>query len=100
VANGVLYVSATNDPLTAYNAATGTSLWTGATAQSDFAAAPAVANGVVYAAAGPGTIAAYDVATHALLWTSPNLGLGESSPAVVNGTLYAADGAGLYAFGP
>jgi outer membrane protein assembly factor BamB len=100
VANGVAYVSATGQPFAAYSASTGALLWTGGTADSTFAAAPAVANGVVYAAAGSGTIAAYDVSTHALLWTSPDLGLGESAPAVVNGILYAADGGGLYAFGP
>jgi outer membrane protein assembly factor BamB len=74
--------------LTAFDAATGTSLWSKVLTANDsylFDSAPTAANGIVYTLGqglNSGTLFAFDQTTGALLWTARTTGGDSSSPAV------------------
>jgi outer membrane protein assembly factor BamB len=106
VYNGVVYVGAQFGGLNAYRAASGTLLWTGATAAGINKSSPAVVNGVVYVAAEDNKLYAFkatgcSAATCQPLWTAAignNSNADQSSPTVANGVVYVASGSTLDAF--
>jgi hypothetical protein len=60
VANGVVYVSACNEHLDAFNMQTGVRLWTAVTAGYGYLdSSPAVADGMVYVGSDGGNLYAY-----------------------------------------
>ena len=110
IANGVVYIGSEDDKLYAFNASSGTLLWT-ANTTNVVDSSPAVANGVVYVSDGNGTLYAFDATgntncsgtpkTCSPLWTS-SLGtfpssLGGGSPTVSGGVVYVTGGGVLYA---
>jgi len=116
VANGIVYVPfslTAADPfvapcpagggLAAFNAVTGTTLWTRITGiplgSSLFSAiTPAVFYGNVYDMSPDGNLYAFNATTGATVWTVQNAGLG-SAPTVANGMVYIGCGCGtVYAF--
>ena len=97
VANGVVYADSGDNHLYAFNAQTGTQLWSVPTSTYVYSS-PAVANGVVYVGSGYG-LAAYNAQTGAQLWFALTGYYVTSSPAVVNGVVYVgSDDHNLYAF--
>ena len=104
VANGVLYVGVGlftpyyTGGLYAFDAATGTPLWSN-TQLDAIQSSPAVANGVVYVGSVFGTMYALDANSGNVLWSYvPQGGSVNSSPAVVNGVVYVgADNFYVYA---
>jgi outer membrane protein assembly factor BamB len=99
VANGIVYVGATDGTVHAFNANSGAVVWTASTT-GPVESSPAVANGIVYVGSDDGYIRAYDASTGAELWAAPMSGGGVSSPAVANGFVYiGSDGGTLYAYG-
>ena len=99
VANNTVYVGSfdggnTNTGfITAFNAATGTQVWSRAITAP--AATPVVANGVLYV--GEGTFYALNATTGTLIWSGRSQPT--DSPVVVNGMVYATVGSSLMAFG-
>ena len=103
ISNGVAYIGSEDDKFYAFNASSGTLLWT-ANANNVVDSSPAVANGVVYVSDGNGTLYAFDAAgkTHCSgtpktcspLWTSS---LGGGSPTVSGGVVYVTGGGVLSA---
>lgn len=93
VADGVVYVG--GDKLYAFNAKTGSPLWSAAGIGRAFSGSPAVAGGVVYA--GADKVYAFDAKTGAQLWSAATGGYIYSSPAVANGVVYIGN-EHLYAF--
>src|SRR5258708_2490096 len=99
VANNTVYVGSFNGGntntglITAFNAATGTQVWSRAITAP--AATPVVANGVLYV--GEGTFYALNATTGTLLWSGRSQPT--DSPVVVNGMVYATVGSSLMAFG-
>jgi outer membrane protein assembly factor BamB len=108
VYNGVVYVGTAFNGLKAYNAASGTLLWTGITLNGAqiIGSSPAVANGVVYIAATDNKLYAFKAAgcgaaTCQPLWTvaiGTNSNDDQSPPTVANGVIYVASGGTLDAF--
>jgi outer membrane protein assembly factor BamB len=84
-ANGVLY-SPDGASLDAFNAQTGTPLWS--YAMETWYSPPAVADGVVYIGSYSGDLVALSASTGTLLWTYTTGDKIASSPAVANGTVY------------
>ena len=94
IANGVAYIGSEDHRFYAFNASSGTLLWT-ANTTNIVDSSPAVANGVVYVSDGNGTLYAFDAAgntncsgtpkTCSPLWTN---GLGGGSPTVSDGVVY------------
>lgn len=100
VAGGILF--AESDKLYAFDASTGTPLWTAnITSSGNPGGTPAVANGIVYAASIYGTLNALNAQTGALIWTdtvATNIS-SESAPVVASGVVYEGwDDGNLYAF--
>ena len=96
VANGYVYVG--DDKTYAFNASSGTQVWT-ATEGSSFA--PAVADGVVYVSDSI-RILAFNASIGTMIWnyTFPQTeNYADSSPAIADGVVYAAGGDAIYAFG-
>jgi outer membrane protein assembly factor BamB len=90
IANGILYIGTQSDQVDAYDAGTGTFLWSHAT-EGVVTRTSAVANGVVYV---PGlALYALDAQTGALIWNYP-AGAINSGVAVVNDVVYAATAKG------
>jgi outer membrane protein assembly factor BamB len=89
VANGRIYVvtGRFHSELTAFDAASGASLWQHSITTS--LVAPVVANGVVYIDTKGGTLSALDAQTGVLLWQHMSGGGGGlAATVIVNGTLY------------
>lgn len=93
VANGVVY--ATGIDMYAFNAQTGSQIWSQPMGEIP-AASPTIANGVIYMSEGfsPGGFSAIDAATGKTLWGTGNNELSYSSPVVVNGIIYVGAGLG------
>lgn len=103
IANGVAYIGSEDDKLYAFNASSGTLLWTASTTNV-VDSSPAVSNGIVYVSDANGILYAFDAAgntncsgtpkTCSPLWTfSP----GGGSPAVSDGVVYVTGGGVLSA---
>jgi outer membrane protein assembly factor BamB len=93
VANGVVYIGSGDDHLYAFNAQTGSLLWSTRTGSGAIDSSPAVANGVVYFSTdyGLGLVYACNAQTGKQLWSSDRARYGfSSSPAVVNGMVFIA----------
>ena len=98
LAKGVVY-AAGSSTMNAFNAATGTLLWS-VPLPSVVRSNPAVAAGRVFVATEGGgrNLVALDAATGAQLWAR-NVGAVQlASPAVSGGTVYQCSGSGLFAF--
>ena len=104
IAHGVAYIGSENDTFYAFNASSGTLLWT-ANTTNIVDSSPAVADGVVYVSDGNGNLYAFDAAgntncsgtpkTCSPLWTSS---LGGGSPVVSGGgVVYVTGASGLSA---
>ena len=103
ISNGVAYIGSEDHKFYAFNASSGTLLWT-AHATNVVDSSPAVAKGVVYVSDGNGTLYAFDAAgnrncsgtpkTCSPLWTSS---LGGGSPSVSDGVVYVTGGGVLSA---
>ncbi len=97
VANGVVYIAATDNKLYAFKAAgcgaaTCQPQWTVAIGSNsnDDQSPPTVAGGVIYAASGS-TLDAFSASTHALMWSAPGVS-DQWAPAVANGVVYIGGG--------
>lgn len=93
VIDGIAYIGVRADlgaigTLHAFDAATGSALWT---ADAPFLGLPTVANGVAYSASTHGQLAAIDTTSGRTLW-SVNLDGDLRSPVVVGSTVYVAAG--------
>ncbi len=89
----------TNHKLYAFNAKTGTTLWTIPFSGVIFMSSPTVINGVVYVGSLDSNLYALDARTGRTLWTASTGGQIESSPVVANGIVYINSGdQNLYAF--
>lgn len=98
VANGIVYVTCTDDKLYAFKAATGKLLWTAATG-GEIISSPAYANGVVYAGSTDGKLYAFNATKGTTLWTTTSYNVYGSSPAVANGVVYTGSNSPyIYAF--
>lgn len=98
VANGIVYVTCTDDKLYAFKASSGKLLWT-ATTGAEIIDSPAYANGTVYVGSTDNKLYAFNARTGATIWTSLAYGQFASSPAVANGVVYIGNNNGnLYAF--
>ena len=98
VANGVVYVGSEDDNLYAFDAISGTPLWTYATGVG-VDSSPAVAHGVVYFGSNDSKLYALNAATGALIWSGNTGGSIIGSPTVANGAVYIGSNDGyLYAF--
>lgn len=86
VANGILYISATDKTLYALDASNGDILWNYTFLGNGIASSPAVSEGVVYVGAALGLFA-FDAKTGTELWVKPAYAY-SSSPAVVDGVVY------------
>lgn len=100
VAGGMVYIQ--NNELSAYNATTGSLIWTAPIAGTAGPAnAPAVANGVVYASSYTGTLYALNAQSGATIWShvvTTNIP-SQSGISVANGIVYEGwDDGYLYAF--
>jgi outer membrane protein assembly factor BamB len=95
VANGIVYIKANDGTTRAFDAASGTSLWS-ASIDVYTTSSPAVANGIVYVGS-YGVLKAFDAASGAPLWSASirfcNI---TSSPAVANGVVYVGSECGQY----
>jgi glucose dehydrogenase len=95
VANGVVYVGATDGIFYALNANTGALNWSYNTTCSGLVhgISPAVVNGLVYLGTNCGAhgVVALKASTGALVWRSNTAVFQDSSPAVANGLLYIGD---------
>ncbi len=92
VANGVVYDSADDGTLSAFNAGTGARLWSTSTGAAA-ASSPVVANGVVYVGDANGSLDGFSVTTGAKLWSAatPASAPGANAlPVVDDGVVYAA----------
>jgi len=97
VADGVLYVGSLDGWLHAYDAASGTLIWSVKTGDAIWAS-PAVANGVVYVGSHDNIFYAFDAASGTKLWTY-SIGGWTSSPVIADGVLYVGSwDKNLYAF--
>ena len=96
VANGTVYIGATDGNVYAINADTGALRWTYEQTRSPIESSPAVANGVVFIGSYNGRLYALDASSGVRLWSSPALpdSLIESSPAVSNGSVYVGSSDG------
>jgi outer membrane protein assembly factor BamB len=100
IADGVVYVGANDGRLRAFNAKTGTALWSVETG-AEILAEPLVANGHVYTANGWGTVLAYTTAGKKVwsftagdaVYSSPVLAEGKVIFGCNNGWLYALEAA-------
>jgi outer membrane protein assembly factor BamB len=91
--NGKVFVVDWNGLLRAYDAATGTPLWTLQLGnQFSVSAPPTVSNGVLYDSASGvgGNLYAVNVSTGTLKWTANAVNGDMCSPAVVNGTVFVS----------
>jgi outer membrane protein assembly factor BamB len=96
VAKGVVYAGS-NDGLFAFEAKSGTKLWSTPTGTfGDQFSSPVVANGVVYVSSDGGKLFAFNATTGAPLW-SVNAGVAFSTPAVAHGVVYIANSTELLA---
>src|SRR5262249_13351555 len=86
VAYGMVFVG-NGTTLYAFDASTGTRLWTFPTGDW-IQSSPAVANGVVYVGSADDNLYALDTGTGGELWHYTTNGAVWSSPAVVNGAVY------------
>lgn len=85
--NGIVYFGSKDNNLYAFDAASGTKLWTAATGDS-INSSPAVSNGVVYVGSSDKNAYAFDAATGALKWKYATGDSILSSPTISNGILY------------
>ena len=95
IANGVVYVGASDNTCYAYDAQTGTQKWKYALNEASNRSNPVVANNAVYVFTQNSTVYALQAATGVLIWqknTDNGYGTGAyfSSPTVANSTLYVA----------
>jgi len=101
VVNGVIYVSTyslDNFNVYAFEASTGSQLWTFTTGARAYPS-PAVVNGVVYAGSDDDNVYALDASTGAKLWSYTTGGKVTSSPGVTNGKVFIGSlDNNLYAF--
>lgn len=91
--SGKVFVVKINGLMTAFDAATGTLLWSVLLPnQSFFTSPPTAVNGVVFTggAGSGGTVYAVDETNGAVLWTMPVANGDHSSPAVVEGSVYVS----------
>ena len=103
--NGVVFVSSAvgggTGSVNAYDAATGTLLWS--TPMSGFdplsASAPTAMNGFVYVTGQNGT-SALNESTGAVTWSQSSFGFAQSSPAVSASGVYVDPGCVVYAYDP
>ncbi len=101
--SGRVIVLTNTGHLSAYDAGTGTQVWTTTlTGQFSFEAAPTALNGVVYTIAGgsAGTVYAYNDTNGALLWTQGIATAAASSPAVSATGVYVSISCSTYDFTP
>ncbi|HEY6542932.1 MAG TPA: PQQ-binding-like beta-propeller repeat protein [Ktedonobacteraceae bacterium] len=89
VVNGVVYTGGLNGSIHAFNATTGSLLWSYATA-GQIESSPAVANGVVYIGSDDGNLYALNATTGALLWSYATGSTIVASPTVANGVVYTS----------
>ncbi|HEY1350273.1 MAG TPA: PQQ-binding-like beta-propeller repeat protein [Ktedonobacteraceae bacterium] len=98
VADGLLYIGATDGYLYAFDALTGQLQWN-ALAGNFLHSSPAVANGLVYVGSRDYKLYAFDARTGREVWVAPTGGIIYSSPTVVDGTVYIGSyDQKLYAF--
>jgi len=83
--NGIVFVGAADGKLYAFDAGSGTTLWT--TAALNIIESPSVADGIAYVGASDGHLYALDAATGASIWTA-DTGGSNATPAVANGVVY------------
>jgi outer membrane protein assembly factor BamB len=98
LANGLVYSTAYDGELDAFDAMTGTGKWSYQIGTGTGNTSPAVSNGVVYAGLN-GALYAFDANVGTKLWSTPAYGLGIAPPVVANGIVYDTGGSGtLFAF--
>lgn len=98
VANGIVYVTCTDDKLYAFKASTGKLLWTAATG-GEIISSPAYANSVVYVGSTDGKLYAFNATKGTTLWATTSYNVYGSSPAVANGVVYTGSNSPyIYAF--
>jgi outer membrane protein assembly factor BamB len=99
VANGIVYATAEDGRLYAFDANSGVPRWNRSLGNVISWSSPAVANGAVFAGGGDGALHAFDAASGAPLWTGPTGGFVGSSPTVAGGIVYVTSFDNkLYAF--
>jgi outer membrane protein assembly factor BamB len=99
VANGLVFVSVSNQPIRALNAATGQLVWTSVNMYS-VSSAMEISNNILYVTSGA-LICALDCSSGNLLWSAPldPQSDGQGSPTVANAVVYVGSwGGGVYAF--
>ncbi len=97
VANGVVYVGAEDMRLHAFNAQTGTQLWSAPTGGRIFSS-PAIANGIVYIGSDNGSLHAFNAQMGTQLWSDILGNSVQASPTVVKGVVYIGSDTHMYAF--
>ena len=99
VADGVVYVGSMSGSFYAFDATTGSKLWSTVVGPVSVSS-PAVANGIVYIGSTTNEVYALNASTGQPIWSYTTGGAVTSSPAVANGVVYVGSGDGyLYAFG-
>ncbi|MCK9686058.1 PQQ-binding-like beta-propeller repeat protein [Scleromatobacter humisilvae] len=100
--NGRLFLLNTSGSLTAYDAATGSQLWSTVVAGQLFSAAPTAYNGIVYVGESQsgGAVFAFDETSGSQLWFQRVANGDESSPTVTSTGVYVSYPCQVYAFNP
>jgi eukaryotic-like serine/threonine-protein kinase len=99
VANGLVFVSCSNQPIRALNAVTGQLVWTSVDMYS-VSSAMEISNNILYVTSGA-LICALDCSSGIRLWSAPldPQSEGQGSPTVANAVVYVGSwGGGVYAF--
>src|SRR5215472_16146940 len=85
--NGIVYIGGQDNNLYAYDAESGSKIWSAPTGDS-ISSSPAVANGIVYVGSFDKSVYAFDAATGAPKWKVGTSDSVLSSPTVSNGIVY------------
>ncbi len=97
--NGRVFLLNTSGGLTAYDATTGSQLWSTMIGAQSFEAAPTASNGIVYVGASL-ALFAFDESSGNLLWSQPVADGDESSPTVTSTGVYVSYPCQAYDFNP
>eukprot|EP00040_Diaphanoeca_grandis_P033889 m.208425 g.208425 ORF g.208425 m.208425 type:complete len:456 (-) comp33006_c0_seq1:118-1485(-) len=89
VAEGVVYVTASNNGVYAYNATTGVALWFTPDVSNQWST-PTVAEGLLYTSQEQGVLHALDALTGAIVWNTTFNGYNAMGPTYYNGVLFLA----------
>ena len=87
VSNGIVYIGSKDQNMYAFDATTGTKIWSTPVGDTVLSS-PAVSNGTVYVGSFDRYLYALDAATGALKWRSPTSDSIGSSPTISNGIVY------------